>query len=279
MFGNIVYWVNVHVVKKAGTVCMLDELYTVETPEQVDLAYDVAGVGSRALAALIDHLLVGIVIIVGVVLLALLGDTLGITSGLLIVTLIVFGSFFLLCVYYVLFETLWNGQTPGKRALGLRMVLVGGRPIGFGASVIRNLLRSIDFLPGAYGLGFLVMFFDKRARRLGDMAAGALAVRQRDALTLDSLVRTPISGRPSVPPAAQVTIPNLHALQRSDMDLVDAFVRRRLTLMPDARARVAQQLVRHVQARLGYPIGDEPDAFLVRLAAEYEALERERQRR
>ncbi len=265
MFGNIVYWVNVHVVKKAGTVCMLDELYTVETPEQVDLAYDVAGVGSRALAALIDHLLVGIVIIVGVVLLALLGDTLGITSGLLIVTLIVFGSFFLLCAYYVLFETLWNGQTPGKRALGLRMVLVGGRPI--------------DFLPGAYGLGFLVMFFDKRARRLGDMAAGALAVRQRDALTLDSLVRTPISGRPSVPPAAQVTIPNLHALQRSDMDLVDAFVRRRLTLMPDARARVAQQLVRHVQARLGYPIGDEPDAFLVRLAAEYEALERERQRR
>jgi len=258
---------------------MLDELYTVETPEQVDLAYDVAGVGSRALAAFIDHLLVGVVILVGVVVLALLGDNLGITSGLLIVTLIGFGTFFLLCSYYVLFETLWNGQTPGKRALGLRMVQVGGRPIGFGASVIRNLLRPIDFLPGAYGLGFLVMFFDKRARRLGDMAAGAMAVRQRDALTLDSLVQQPNAEKPSVPPAAQITIPNLHALQRSDMDLVDAFVRRRHTLTPDARARVAHAMLRPVQARLGYPITDDPDAFLVQLAAEYEALERERQRR
>jgi hypothetical protein len=187
--------------------------------------------------------------------------------------LVIFGSFFVLCLYYVLFETLWNGQTPGKRALGLRMVLVGGRPISFGASVIRNLLRPIDFLPGAYGLGFLVMFFDKRARRLGDMAAGALAVRQRQTLTLDSLVQPQ---GPGVPPAVERTIPNLHALPRSEVDLVDAFVRRRLTLTPDARARVAQQLFHHMQARLGYPIEGDADAFLVQLAAEYEALERER---
>ncbi len=258
---------------------MLDELYTVETPEQVDLAYDVAGVGSRALAALIDHVLVGIVVIVGVVLLALLGDALGITSVLLIATLIIFGSFFLLCIYYVAFETLWNGQTPGKRALGLRMVQIGGRPIGFGASVIRNLLRPIDFLPGAYGLGFLVMFWDKRARRLGDMAAGAMAVRQRHALTLDSLVQPQPAQGPGVPPAAAITIPNLHALQRSDVDLIAAFARRRPTLAPDARARIAQYLLRPVQARLGYPIEGDPEAFLVQLAAEYEALERERQRR
>lgn len=258
---------------------MLDELYTVETPEQIDLAYDVAGVGSRALAAFIDHLLVAIVIIVAVVLLALFGADLGVTSGLLIVTLIVFGTLFLLCGYYVLFETLWNGQTPGKRALGIRMVHVGGRPINVGASIIRNLLRVIDFLPGAYGLGFMVMFFDKRARRLGDMAAGVMAVRQRHALTLDSLVQQPLAPPQSaVAPADQITIPNLHALQRRDVDLIDAFVRRRAALDPQARARVAQQLLGPVQARLGYPVQADPESFLVQLAAEYEALERERQR-
>jgi uncharacterized RDD family membrane protein YckC len=253
---------------------MLDELYTVETPEQVDLAYDVVGVGSRALAALIDHLLVGIVIAVGVALLALLGNRLGLTSFLLIITLVVFGSLFVLCGYYVAFEVLWNGQTPGKRALGLRMVHVSGRPISFGASAVRNLLRLVDFLPAAYGVGFLVMFFDKRARRLGDMAAGAMAVRQRDALTLDSLMQ-PIN-RPVVRSVANITIPNLHALQRSDMDLVQSFVRRRAVLAPDARQRVAQQVLVPVQARLGYPITTEPEAFLVQLAAEYEGLERER---
>lgn len=256
---------------------MLDELYTVQTPEQVDLAYDVAGVGSRALAALIDHLLVGIVIAVGVALLALLGDTLGLTSVLLIITLVVFGSFFLLCTYYIGFEVLWNGQTPGKRALGLRMVHASGRPISFGASTVRNLLRIVDFLPAAYGVGFLVMFFDKRARRLGDMAAGAMAVRQRDALTLDSLTQ-PID-QPVVPSAAHITISNIHVLQRSDMDLVQSFVRRRAVLAPDARQRIAQQVLVPVQARLGYPVPGDPDAFLVQLAAEYEALERERQQR
>jgi len=256
---------------------MLDELYTVQTPEQVDLAYDVAGVGSRALAALIDHLLVGIVIAVGVALLSLLGDRLGLTSFLLIITLIVFGSLFVLCAYYIAFEMLWNGQTPGKRALGLRMVHVSGRPIGFGASTVRNLLRLVDFLPAAYGIGFLVMFFDKRARRLGDMAAGAMAVRQRDALTLDSLMQ-PIN-QPVVRSAAHITIPNIHALQRSDMDLVQGFVRRRAVLAPDARQRIAQQVLVPVQTRLGYLITTEPEAFLVQLAAEYAALERERQQR
>jgi hypothetical protein len=186
----------------------------------------------------------------------------------------VFGSLFVLCGYYVAFEVLWNGQTPGKRALGLRMVHVSGRPISFGASAVRNLLRLVDFLPAAYGVGFLVMFFDKRARRLGDMAAGAMAVRQRDALTLDSLMQ-PIN-RPVVRSVANITIPNLHALQRSDMDLVQSFVRRRAVLAPDARQRVAQQVLVPVQARLGYPITTEPEAFLVQLAAEYEALERER---
>ena len=256
---------------------MLDELYIVQTPEQVDLAYDVAGVGSRALAALIDHVLVSIVIAVGVALLALLGDTLGITSGLLIITLILFGSFFLLCAYYIAFEVLWNGQTPGKRALGLRMVHVSGRPIGFGTSTVRNLMRLVDFLPVAYGIGFVVMFFDKRARRLGDMAAGAMAVRQRDALTLDSLTQ-PIS-QPVVPSTAHITIPNMYALQRSDIDLVHGFVRRRAVLAPDARQRIAQQVLVPVQARLGYPIATDPETFLVQLAAEYEALERERQQR
>jgi uncharacterized RDD family membrane protein YckC len=258
---------------------MIDErFYSVETPEQIDLAYDVAGVGSRVLAALVDHLLVALIVLLGVIALIALNDVLGGASFLFLVTLLGFGTYFLLCAYHILFEVFWNGQTPGKRMMGLRMIQVSGRPIGFGASTIRNLVRVVDFLPGVYAVGFLTMFFDKRARRLGDIAAGCMAVRQRDVVTLDSLATPNASQRPVVAAAQQVTIPNLDALRGTDINLVHDFLRRAMQMEPTARRRLAQQLVAVLQQRLGYPIGGNPEDFLVQVASEYRTLEESRAR-
>lgn len=253
---------------------MLDELYTVETPEQIDVAYDVAGVGSRILAALLDHLIVSGVIFIVALLIVAISGLLESLSGVIIAVVLIGASFLLLCGYHILFETLWNGQTPGKRMLGLRMMQVNGRPIGFTASAIRNLLRIIDFLPSGYAIGFITMFFDRRARRLGDIAAGCMAVRQRDVVTLETLSQPTGNSRqqPVVPAAPQITIPNLRAIRPSDHDLVEEFLRRRWTLAPEARRRLSDQLVQGLQQRLGYPIQGNPEDFLVLVAAEYQTL-------
>ena len=259
---------------------MLEErLYTVETPEHVDVAYDVAGIGSRFLAALIDHIIIAVVLSLSCVGLSLAasGLDLGLDEG-LIIGLFGLGLYLALCAYHIFFETLWNGQTPGKRLIGLRMVRVGGRPIGFVGSSVRNIIRLADFLPILYGLGVMVMFIDKRSRRLGDIAAGCIAVRERQAATLESLSAPITTQTPVVPAAGSITIPNLHVLKHEDYDVVHEYLRRSNSLTFEVRQRLARQLVDGLQQRLGYPIQirdqSEAETFLRMIVAEYQALER-----
>lgn len=252
-----------------------DHLYTVQTPEQIDVAYDVAGIGSRFLAALLDHMFLAIILslsCVGVSLVASRLD-LGLDES-IILGLFGIGIYLSLCAYYIFFETIWNGQTPGKRLVGLRMVREGGRPIGFLGSTIRNFIRLADFLPVLYGLGVIVMFIDKRSRRLGDLAAGCMAVRERKAVTLESLSAPVTLDQTVVGAAERITIPNLHALQRADYDIVQEYLRRRSALSAEARQRLSYQLVDGLQQRLGYSIQGDADTFLYLIAAEYQALQR-----
>jgi len=100
--------------------------------------------------------------------------------------------------YYIVFEMAWNGQTPGKRWIGLRVIKVNGYPISLVDSTIRNLVRVVDFLPAYYGLGVIAMFANAQARRLGDFAAGTVVVKERKEVTLESL-RPPAAV--SAPPA------------------------------------------------------------------------------
>ena len=97
--------------------------------------------------------------------------------------------------YFVFFEVIWHGQTPGKRWVGLRVIKEGGYPLGFVDSVIRNVVRLADFLPAYYMLGAIVMFIDPRSRRLGDLAAGTLVVRERREFTPASLVAESPAGQ------------------------------------------------------------------------------------
>ena len=259
---------------------MLDEsLYTIETPENIEVAYDIAGIGSRFLAALIDHVIILIVLGLSCAGISIIASSLelGLDEN-IVIGLFGLGVYLALCAYHIFFETIWNGQTPGKRWIGLRMVRIGGRPIGFVGSTVRNVIRLADFLPVFYGLGVLVMFIDKRSRRLGDLAAGCMAVREQKAVTIESLGAPVPSEVPAVPAAPAVTIPNLHVLKRDDYDIVQEFLRRSATINADARYRLSQQLVDGLQQRLGYAIQvrspGEAETFLRMVAAEYQTLER-----
>src|SRR5690242_21326471 len=246
----------------------MDDRYSVATPENIEFAYDIAGIGSRFLAAIIDTLLIGIgEIILGVVIGVALSTTSqdgGSSSASSILSAIgAILAFLILWGYYIVFELVWNGQSPGKRAIGLRVVREGGRPITFISSAIRNLIRIVDFLPLFYGIGVVVMFVDRRARRLGDLTAGTLVVKERRGVTLESLTTPAIvplaqPGEPAQPP----TLPNIHMLNDRDYNLIQEFLRRRGELGREARVRLGAQLASGLQTRLGLPQGGDAERFL-----------------
>ncbi|NJN15230.1 MAG: RDD family protein [Oscillochloris sp.] len=255
---------------------MIDEdRYLVETPEIVSVAYQVAGLGSRCLAAVVDTLLILILQVILGAALAWIASAAGAidASGDLVLALWAIASFAALWGYYLLFELIWNGQSPGKRWLGLRVVREGGRPITFTASAIRNLIRPIDFLPILYGIGSVAIFADRRGRRLGDLAAGSLVVREAAPLTLDSLTATvaPVDVAPRLsdaPPAP--LLPNLDRLSRAEYDLVQDFLRRRAAMDTRFRPQLAEQLAAKLRMRLELPVNDSGhEQFLEHVVREY----------
>jgi uncharacterized RDD family membrane protein YckC/uncharacterized membrane protein SpoIIM required for sporulation len=151
---------------------------TVETPEHVMLDFEIAGIGSRALAGLIDMAILFGALVAGLLLLLLLAR-LGIRLGAWAEAVMLIAAFTLWYGYFTFFEGLRAGQTPGKRATGIRVVRDTGHPVTLAAAATRNLLRVADFLPPPYLLGTLLVALHPRAKRLGDMVAGTVVVRDR----------------------------------------------------------------------------------------------------
>ena len=237
----------------------LDATVDVETPEQVVVSYTLAGIGTRGGAALIDALV--ILVLTGtlwyaVARLPLLipGEAPGGFRGWQNAVLII-GQFLILWGYFVAFEALWDGQTPGKRLLGLRVVRNGGGGVDLGASAARNLLRFVDFLPFGYFVGMISVVANERNQRLGDLVAGTIVVRER-------LLR---DQRPRAVAAAPLDDgpPLVAALSDEQFALLDRFVSREVTLDNDSRARIAGALV----ARLGVEVRTDAVAALRMLHA------------
>jgi len=257
----------------------MDDRYTIDTPENIEFAYDIAGIGSRFLAAMIDTLLIGIAQAILILLVGLTSSAIGLRAADdLLVALGALLAFAILWGYYIAFELLWSGQSPGKRAIGLRVVREGGRPITFAGSAIRNLIRIVDFLPALYGIGVLVMFVDRRSRRLGDLAGGTLVVKERRSVTLESLMAAGAVAPPALAPGEtlpQPTLPNIDLLNDQDYHLVQEFLGRRNELGRDARARLGMQLAGGIQSRLGLPQGGDAERFLQFVVGEYQLLKRQ----
>lgn len=169
---------------------MLDTYRPVETPEGVEIGLRVAGPVPRLFAAAIDAVIRAVVYVVLAIPAGLLGN-----GG---VGLMLVGMFLTEWFYPVLFEVLRGGATPGKRQMGLLVLHRDGTPVGWTASIVRNLVRFADFLPIAYGFGLAAMLIDRDFRRLGDLAAGTVVVHQ-DTEVIGA--RVP-AGPPLRPPAS-----------------------------------------------------------------------------
>ncbi len=163
----------------------LSDNLQIDTPENVLLDAEIAGVGTRIAAAFIDYFILFIVVLAVTFLYtrsirsAANGTTVLAIWGLI--------QFAIVTFYHLFFEFLWNGQTPGKRWLNLRVVQANGMPLTTAGAVIRNLIRLFDFLPLFYGIGLIVLFVTKHTQRLGDLAAGTIVIREQRKVTLDNV--------------------------------------------------------------------------------------------
>jgi uncharacterized RDD family membrane protein YckC len=174
----------------------------ISTPERVAFQYEIAGIGSRFLAQVVDTLVISVILIAITILAAALGGIF--SSGELAILVEIILGFVLLAGYFLISEAAWNGQTLGKRAARLRVVGDHGEPLTIGQAAIRNLVRIVDFLPVFYAIGMLTLFINGRGKRLGDFAAGTLVVRDRQRISLFDLSGTPAGAAPA--PATPASI-------------------------------------------------------------------------
>ena len=155
-----------------------DSDLVVATPERVSFDYQVAGLGTRAIAQLLDLLIVIAVLIVLNISAVAAGSVLN--SNVVSDIISILGSFIVVFGYFWVSEALWSGQTLGKKAFRLRAVGDRGEPLTFVQAGIRNVVRIVDFLPYGYGVGLVVMFINGKGKRLGDLAAGTIVVKDSD---------------------------------------------------------------------------------------------------
>lgn len=196
----------------------LDNTHTVETPEGIDLLLRPAGLVPRALAFALDLLIRLALLLILALGLGALGKF-GMGAGALLLFIVQWG-------YMVLFEVFNDGRTPGKHWLGLRVIHDDGTPIGWAASLLRNLLRFVDMLPFGYCLGALCCLGHPAFKRLGDLAAGTLVVhRERRAETA------------TLPPAAPIAPP--FSLELADQRALIGFAERQSSLSPERRQELA----------------------------------------
>jgi uncharacterized RDD family membrane protein YckC len=237
----------------------------VNTPESVELKLELAGLGSRFLAVAIDTLLQALLLVLVLGAGALAGwFQQGIEAQITRTADTTWGAAFLFLLlwllfycYYTVFEMVWQGQTPGKRLLGLRVLDRSGRPAGPGALVIRNLVRLIDSLPVpvAYPAGVISFLTTRLGQRLGDLAAGTVVVRERR-LRLAQPGTVP-GGRfrqPGVlPPDPNIVAAYAGRLRQEELDLLQAFLARRKGLGWGARRVLAQRLALMLARKMQYP--------------------------
>ena len=260
---------------------MLDDELLIETPERVELHYVLANIGNRFLAAALDHIFQAILMIA----LFLLGGAvsnwdfdIGLGTWVWAVAVVIF--FLIYWGYFVVFETLWNGQTPGKRIMKLRVVREDGRPIRFFEAFVRNLLRiAVDFMPPpSYAIGVSSIIFSPRSKRIGDLVAGTVVVKERasEAPTLDDIIR--LSEAEERKLARTTPAPfkaNTRLLSDRELQAVETFLNRRYELNEPNRSMLAARIAQGVAGKLGIPnLPMPPEAVLEEIERQHRVQSR-----
>jgi len=257
-----------------------EDIHRVEVPEHVEIGFTLAGFGSRFIAYLIDFICM--VLFVSILFSALVALLIVFQKGLfesmlqgpnpraegLIIAIIlsIFGlSLFLVSwFYFVIFEMLWDGKSPGKRALGIRVIRDEGGRISFYTSLLRNLLRVADWLPAFYFVGIIAMFANKKWKRLGDIAAGTVVVKEEKTGWMP-----PVSLPPAPPSEAEAGEPELFSsevlekLGKDYYELCREFLARQALIEPVKAGEIAAIIGGEPMGRLGLgPMP--PETFIVR---------------
>jgi uncharacterized RDD family membrane protein YckC len=255
---------------------MLDDELLIETPERVELHYVLANVGNRFLAAVIDHLIQILLALTIVLIINGIGEwnVFGTSLGVWALALAVLAVFVIYWGYFVLFETIWNGQTPGKRIMKLRVIREDGRPIRFFESFVRNLLRIVDISPPiSYAIGVVSIIFSPRSKRIGDLVAGTVVVKERssEAPSLGEIIK--LSEAEERKLARTTPAPfkaNTRLLTDRELQAIETFLNRRYELLEPNRSMLALRIVQPIAAKLNIPnIPLSPEAVLEEIERQY----------
>jgi len=216
-----------------------DETLVIETPERVPLHFALASIGNRVIACAIDHTIQIVSLILIAVFFAIITDTASLGARLAnapkwVIALLVVIQFLIFDGYFAVFEWIWRGQTPGKRWLKLRVIREDGRPISFFEAMVRNLLRTADILvPPFYSIGLISIFATTRDQRVGDLVAGTVVVREREAEAPEfaEVFASPVSDAALRRTFAPVQfVADLEKLTEPEIIVVESFLRRRWEL-------------------------------------------------
>ena len=234
------------------------------TPEAVLLELDIADYGSRLAARAIDFAIQAVSFTILALVFQLAGLLLGSFSTAVAIVILVIASFGVLFAYPALGETIGRGRTLGKKAIGLRVITIEGRPIRFRHAAVRSAIGVIDVLPGGV-LASVSMLVDKRCRRLGDLVAGTVVVRERGAADGVAAVWFP------PPPGWERYVAELPvaAMTAEHYELVRSFLLRAPNLTLSARADLGARLAHQISMVLGRPLGPgtPPELWLSAVAA------------
>lgn len=263
-----------------------DETLIIETPERVPLHFALASIGNRFIACAIDHTIQFVVLFVLVIAFIFIANASDIgnrfTSApkwaqalLIIIVFVVWDA------YFVLFEWLWRGQTPGKRWLKLRAIREDGRPITFFESAVRNILRIIDIqIAPFYSVGLVSVFATEKDQRVGDLIAGTVVIRERqaEAPAFAEVFASPVSDpalRRSFKPVPFTA--NVDLLSEQEITVVETFLRRRWDLKDYPRQWMAWRVAMPILFKLrpGYDLAAFTyEGFLEELLHRYRARHR-----
>jgi len=222
----------------------LERTLEIRTGEAVEIRYELAGLGSRFLAVVVDGIAQAVLVIAVLIafgyssaaLVRILPHAANVSAWLFAALVLV--MFVIVIGWFIVFEIWWSGRTPGKRALGLRVVRDGGFPLDAGAAVVRNLVRLVELGLGFYTISAISALISKENKRLGDFAAGTIVVRDRVAAVpdLDAYLARPMRSETG--------------LSEADRLLVERFLARRTTLDPSARVQLAGRIADRIRPTL-----------------------------
>jgi uncharacterized RDD family membrane protein YckC len=263
------------------------EEHGIDTPEQVELRFPLAGLGSRFLALAVDSAIQTAATLV-LILIIVIAFSAGMRAGALnrmsdtaakwFVAGVIFVYFLLHWGYFSLFEAFRHGQTPGKRVMKIRVIKDSGRQITFFEALARNLLRVVDSLPGMYLIGVISILVTRQNKRLGDLVADTIVVHERtDEFTgymalpasrsfTAGFYATPQA--PAPPELSSIPADRIAKLTSDDLHLIDSFLARALALPTDRRALLGSRLLDALCARMDVqvPVNLPPERTLEALS-------------